>query len=143
MQQNVRRRGGLLAGLSFVVAAGVLIQAVLAGLFLPVSGAARGVHLIVGSLLPLVALALPVAAWSERRRGRASRRLFWAATALPFVLWVQEGLGHMPEPVTTAVHVPLGVSLLTYAVLLGLATRRAASEPRPELDRRAESVPAR
>ena len=126
MASTATSRRSVLTWLSFAVAGGVLAQASLAGLFLSGTGAARGIHLILGWLLPLFALSLPVAAVIERRRGRASRGLVAAASVLPFVLWVQEALGHIPEPVTTAVHVPLGVSLLTYSVLLGLA----ASTPR-------------
>jgi hypothetical protein len=33
-------------------------------------------------------------------------------------MWVQEGVGHMPWPVTTVIHVPLDVPL--FALALGL-----------------------
>jgi len=36
----------------------------------------------------------------------------------PDRIWVQEALGHMPWPVTTVIHVPLGV--LLFALALGL-----------------------
>jgi hypothetical protein len=83
-----RRRGKAVAGLCYAVAAGVLTQAVLAGLFLSGVDDARTVHLIVGWLLPYFALAVTVVAFMQRRRGRASRGVVIGAAILPVALWV-------------------------------------------------------
>lgn len=119
-----RRRSRVLAGLCYAVAAGVLTQAMLAGLFLSGVQDARTVHLVVGWLLPYFALAVPVAAFVQRRRIHTSRNVVIGAAALPVALWIQEVLGAVPAPATTAIHVPLGVALFAYALLLGLASAR-------------------
>jgi hypothetical protein len=67
----------------------------------------------------------------QRRRGQASRNVAIGAGALPVALWIQEVLGALPAPVTTAIHVPLGVTLFAYSILLGLASTRAARKEAP------------
>lgn len=106
-----------------VVAVGVLAQAALAGLFL--SGAAtRTAHTVVGWLLPWYAFVPAVLA--VRRRSALSVPVWVGSVALPFVLWVQEVLGHVPWTGSTAVHVPLGVLLFGGSLLLtGAAAQRA------------------
>jgi hypothetical protein len=131
-QESAAGAGRILAGLCYAVAAGVLTQAVLAGLFLSGTGGARVVHIYVGWVLTYFALAVPVVALVQRRRGRASRGVVAGGAVLPVALWVQEVLGAVPNPVTTIIHVPLGVTLFAYAVLLGLAsTRPHPPRPRP------------
>lgn len=113
-----------LSALLWVVALGVLAQAALAGLFLSVMGGARLPHLVVGSLLPFLALVVAVVggvAWSRRQ---VSPAVGLGAVTLPVLLWVQSALGHLPAPVTTAVHVPLGTALLAHVVVLALRARR-------------------
>lgn len=126
---DARRRSKALAVLCYVVAAGVLTQAILAGLFISgVQPYARTVHLIVGWLLPYFALAVAVVGLVQRRRGHISRKTALSTAALPVVLWVQEVLGAVPAAVTTVIHVPLGVGLFTYAIVLGLASSRERTE---------------
>ena len=118
------RRSKALAVLFYVVAAGVLTQAVLAGLFLSGVGDARTAHMIVGWLLPYFALAPTVVALVQRTRGHASRGVAIGAAILPVALWIQEVLGAVPSPVTTVIHVPLGVALFAVSLLLGLTSSR-------------------
>lgn len=44
---------------------------------------------------------------------------------------VQEVLGHLPAAVSTAVHVPLGVTLFGWSILLTVAPVRARGATRP------------
>jgi hypothetical protein len=125
---ETRRRSNVLAGLCYAVAAGVLTQAVLAGLFLSGVHGARMVHLVVGWLLPYFALVVAAVGLVQRRRGHATRNVAAAAAVLPVALWIQEVLGALPAPITTAIHVPFGVTLFAYAILLGLASSRAAGK---------------
>ena len=117
--------------LLWVVAAVILFQAVLAGVFLSVAPQARFVHSVVGSLLPWFAIVPGVLGGVMWKRREVSGPVGLAIVLLPVLLLVQEVLGHMPFPVTTAVHVPLGVCLLTYVVLLATAAgRRPAADHR-------------
>ena len=50
-------------------------------------------------------------------------------TALVVGLWVQEALGHMPFPVATVIHVPLGV-LFALPLVLVVVARRSLPEGR-------------
>ena len=104
----------------YAVAAGVLAQAVLAGLFLSTVGEARLIHVFVGAVLPYMAIVPAVSAWRRARDGVVTRGFATAATVLLVGLWVQEALGHMPFPVTTVIHVPLGVLLFALALLLAI-----------------------
>ena len=113
----------LLSTSLFLIAGGVLLQALLAGLFLTGSAEARLTHVIVGAVLPYLAIVPVVAAWRRARQGAVTRRVAVGATLLLVALWVQEALGHMPFPVTTVIHVPLGVLLFGLALQLGLRTR--------------------
>ena len=103
-----------------VIVAAILTQAVLAGLFISSSADAEFIHLIVGSLLPIFAIVAVVAAWISVGRRRVRPAFGVATTVLLVALWVQEALGHVGIPQTTAVHVPLGVSLLAMASILAL-----------------------
>lgn len=105
------------------VTAGVLLQATLAGLFLSGVGGARLAHTVVGWLLPYAALVVAVVAAVHHRRGSCPRGVAIATYPLPVLLWVQEMLGHLPASATTAVHVPLGVSLAVYPVVLAFLAR--------------------
>lgn len=115
-------RQSLLSISLFAIAGGVLAQALLAGLFLSGVGDARLVHAIVGAVVPYVAIVPVVSAWRGSRDGCVTRGVATGATVLLIGLWVQEALGHMPLPITTAIHVPLGVLLFALALLLGMRT---------------------
>jgi hypothetical protein len=128
---ETRRHSKALAGLCYAVAAGIFTQAVLAGLFLSGVQGARMVHLIVGWLLPYFALAVAAVGLVQRRRGTTSRNVAIGAAALPVALWIQEVLGALPAPATTAIHVPLGVALFGYSILLGLASTRRVWKESP------------
>lgn len=117
-------RSRTLSDALFVIAAGVAAQAALAGMFLSGTGAARTIHLWIGSLLPYFGIWPACAAWGQAKDGTISRRWAWAITATAAGLWVQDALGHMPFPVTTAIHVPLGVLLFGAALVSGIETRR-------------------
>lgn len=102
----------------------VLVQAAAAGLFLSGTGGARLVHTWVGSLLPYGAIVVAVIAGIHHRRGTCPPGVARATYALPVLLWVQMALGHVPAAATTAVHVPLGVALAIYPVVLAMLAWR-------------------
>ena len=109
------------------VVGAILVQATLAGLFLSVAGGARLAHTIVGWLLPWLALIL--AGVTVAVRTRLSRGVAVAVYVLPVLLWIQEVLGHVPQPVTTAVHVPLGVALAIYSTVLAIRAGSCVTHP--------------
>lgn len=117
-------RGRLLSTSLFLAAAGVLAQALTAGLFLSGTGDARLTHVIVAAILPYVAIVPAVSAWRRSRGKVVTRGFAVAATVLMVGLWVQEALGHMPFPVSTAIHVPLGVLLFALPLHLAVSARR-------------------
>lgn len=119
-----------LALLVWAVAAAVIVQAGLAGLFLSGVAGARLVHTIVGWLLPWAAVAVAVVVAVAHRRGACPPRLARAVYPLPVLLWIQEVLGHVPAPVTTAIHVPLGVALAVHAAVV--ASLLTAARPRAD-----------
>lgn len=118
-------RGWLLGGSLYLIAAGILTQALLAGFFLSGTPEARMTHLIVGAILPYLAIVPTVSAWRRANAGLVPRYVAVGSTALLVGLWVQEALGHMPFPVTTVVHVPLGVLLFWLSFHLALVSRSA------------------
>lgn len=117
-------RSWLLAASLALITAGVLLQALLAGLFLSGTSEARMTHLIVGAILPYLGIVPAVAAWVLAGRGAVTRRYAAVATLLLIALWTQEALGHMPFPVTTAIHVPLGVVLFAVSAQLAVLAAR-------------------
>lgn len=123
----VRPSRSLLVGL-WLLTAGVLTQATLAGLFLSGQHHARLAHLIVGWLLPYVGIAVAVVAGICQARGTCASRHAIAVYPLPVLLWVQEMLGHLPLPSSTAVHVPLGVVLTVYPAVLAVGIARSRPE---------------
>lgn len=133
-------RGSLLVGSLYVIAAGILAQAMLAGFFISGTSDARMIHVIVGAVLPYLGIVPVVSAW----RGVKSRGVpIWVAvgsTALLIGLWVQEALGHMPWPVTTVIHVPLGVALFSLSLYLAMATSRSSRSELQDVASHSESV---
>lgn len=113
----------LQVGLWIIVAA-ILTQATLAGLFLSGVGGARFTHLMVGWLLPFVAIAVAVAAGIAHTRRSCRPGIAIATYPLPVLLWVQEVLGHVPAAASTAIHVPFGVGLAVYTTTLALLARK-------------------
>lgn len=107
-----------------LIAGGILTQALLAGVFLSGTSEARMAHVIVGAVLPYLAIVPTVSAWRRAGRREASRALAVGATLLLIGLWVQEALGHMPWPVTTVIHVPFGVLLFWLSSQLSYASLR-------------------
>jgi hypothetical protein len=106
--------------LLWAVSALILTQAILAGLFISTAAPARTAHLIVGSVLPWLAIAPAAVAFAVRRRLHPP--VVTGAILLPVGLWAQETLGHMPFDVSTAIHVPFGVALFATSVVLALAS---------------------
>lgn len=122
-------RGWLLGGSLYVIAAGILTQALLAGFFLSGFPAARMTHVIVGAILPYLAIVPTVSAWRRANAGLVPRYVAVGSTVLLVGLWVQEALGHMPFPVTTVIHVPLGVLLFWLSFHLAMTTLRPDRHP--------------
>jgi cytochrome bd-type quinol oxidase subunit 1 len=120
-------RGWLLSTSLFLIAAGVLLQAMLAGLFISGTAGARLTHVIVGSVLPYLGIVPAVAAWRRARQEAVTRGFATSATLLLIALWVQEALGHMPFPITTVIHVPLGVLLFGLSLHLAIRARTSGS----------------
>lgn len=112
----------------FAIAGGLLVQATLAGMFFTTAAReARLAHIIVGAVLPYLAIIPTVSAWRRAGSRSLTRGFAWAVTLLLVLLWVQEALGHMPFPVSTVIHVPLGVTLFCLALHLGLRARGAGA----------------
>ncbi|MPZ52185.1 MAG: hypothetical protein GEU79_05545 [Acidimicrobiia bacterium] len=111
----------------FVIAAGVLLQAFLAGLFISGTGPARMTHVIVGAVLPYLAIVPTVIAWRRSREDVVGRGDAVSATVLLGGLWVQEALGHMPFAISTTIHVPFGVVLFTLSFYLGIRAYQAGA----------------
>lgn len=101
-----------------LIATGVLVQALVAGMFLSGTDGARMIHVGVAAVLPYLTIVSTVSAWRQAGRGVVPRGVAVGSTLLLIGMWVQEALGHMPWPVTTVIHVPLGV--LLFALALGL-----------------------
>lgn len=80
-------------------------------------------HVIVGAIVPYLAIVPTVASWGRARDGSVPRYVAIGATVLLIGPWAQEALGHMPFPVTTVVHVPLGVALFGLSMHLALVAR--------------------
>lgn len=97
----------------------VLVQAVTAGGFIAGTWDTHYIHTIGGSALPLIAVGVTVAGWLVARQGGWPRRSVILSAIATLVIWIETGLGHMPMPVTTAIHVPLGVALFGLLMLLG------------------------
>lgn len=123
-----RERPRSLIVLLWALSAAVLTQAFLAGLFLSGISQARLAHIIVGWLLPYAAIAVAVAAAISHTRRTCPARHAIAIYPLPVLLWIQEVLGHLPLQVSTAIHVPLGVTLAVYPAVLAVLI--GASHPR-------------
>lgn len=120
-------RLNLLSSTLLLIAAGILTQALLAGLFLSMSPGARIVHISVGAILPYLAIVPTISAWRRSGRGLVPRGVAVGATFLMIGLWVQEALGHMPWPVTTVIHVPFGVLLFGLSAQLTYLSMRQPS----------------
>jgi hypothetical protein len=96
----VRSSSSTLTILLWIVAASILTQAMLAGLFISATAPVLLAHTIVGSLLPWFAIAPAVVAF--RRRRILDQRVATGSILLPVGLWLQETLGHMPFAVSTS-----------------------------------------
>jgi hypothetical protein len=120
-------RGRFLSSTLFLISAGVLAQAVTAGMFISGIANARMAHVVVAAILPYLGIAPTVSAWRQSGRNVVTKAFAGGATFLMITLWAQEALGHMPWPVTTVIHVPLGVVLFTLALVLALGARRAGA----------------
>lgn len=113
-------RSPALTALLFVIAAGVLLQAALAGFFISGVANLRVAHIFVGWLLPWFAFA--PAGVAIARRSAVATPVVVGACALPVLLWIQEVLGHVPAAATTVVHVPFGVLLFGGSLALAIAS---------------------
>jgi hypothetical protein len=120
-------RGRLLSTALFLIAGGVLIQALTAGFFISGTANTRLLHVIVAAILPYLAIVPTVSAWRKTRRGVVNGRFAVWTTLLLVGMWVQEALGHMPFPVTTVIHVPFGVLLFALPLQLAVGARRAGA----------------
>ncbi len=99
----------------------VLAQPVLAGLYLAGDVDALGVHALNASAVILLSMVVAVASLLFTTIGRGR---FWplpVAVALFLVAGFQTGMGYSRQ---LALHIPLGVAIVTAAVLLGIAVWR-------------------
>lgn len=122
-------RTPVLTGFLVAIAAAVLSQAVLAGQFISGSADVRFLHLIVGSALPWLALVPAVIAWVRAAQRVIPKGFAVLVTVLTVAIWVQDALGHIGFPATTAVHIPLGVAIFALSVTLVIVSFRRR-EPR-------------
>lgn len=117
-------RTPVLTGFLVAIAAAVLSQAVLAGQFISGSADVRTLHLIVGSALPWLALVPAVIAWVRAAQRVIPKSFAVLVTVLTVAIWVQDALGHIGFPATTAVHIPLGVAIFALSVALVIVSFR-------------------
>ena len=117
-------RTPVLTGLLVAIAAAVLSQAVFAGQFISGSADVRLLHLIVGSALPWLALVPAVLAWVRAAQRVIPKSFAVLVTVLTVAIWVQDALGHIGFPVTTAVHIPFGVAIFALSVGLVIVSFR-------------------
>jgi cytochrome b len=122
-------------GASHLVAALILVQAIIAGLF--ISGeesGAKDIHEIVGNILFVVVVAQLILAYLVRSWGRFNQ-FPWVAV-LAILTFVQLGLGMASEDesIAEAIHIPLGVMIFGLAVVVSVVSlmqdRTDASESR-------------
>ncbi len=124
---TTRSRTPVLGAFLALLAAGVLTQAALAGMFLSVSPGIQFVHMLVGSALPWIAIVPTVIAWVRAGQRAIPASFAVLVTLLTLGFWVQDALGHMGFPVTIAVHVPLGVVLFAGSTALAIAAFRGVA----------------
>ncbi|HWL77764.1 hypothetical protein [Microbacterium sp.] len=117
-------RSPVLGAFLAVLAAGVLTQAALAGLFLSLNPSVQFVHMLVGSALPWIAIIPTVIAWVRVGQRAIPASFGVLVTLLTLGFWAQDALGHMAFPATIAVHVPLGVVLFGASTALAIAAFR-------------------
>lgn len=117
-------RTPVLTGFLVAIAAAVLVQAVLAGQFISGSADVQFLHLIVGSALPWLAIVPVVIGWVRAAQRVIPKTFAVLVTVLTAAIWVQDALGHIGLPVTTAVHIPLGVAIFALSVGLVIASFR-------------------
>lgn len=122
----------LLTGMVWLMTAGIAAQAVLAGQFISGLADLQWLHLIVGSVLELLALVLFVVVLAAGWTSRQHRGLWLSTLLLSLAVLTQAGLGHAPGALPTAIHVPLGAALLAWSLGLSAALPRrpAAREHR-------------
>lgn len=114
----------VLIGLVWLITAGLVVQAVLAGQFISGWNNLLAAHQGVGNAMELLSWVLLIVAAADRRTRRRNRRLWLAALLFPIAVTVQAGLGHAPGAVPTAIHVPLGALLVAAAAALSLRLPR-------------------
>ncbi len=119
----------ILAGLVWLVTAGIAVQAVLAGQFISGLHDLRNAHEGVANGLELVAWALILVALADGRTRREQRGRWGAALLLGVGVSVQAALGYAPGAVPTAIHVPFGVVLFAWSAALSTALARARRRP--------------
>lgn len=106
----------------------VLAQPVLAGLYLSGEWDALAIHSGNSNLLDMLAVVLLVVGLVYWLAGRGRGRVALAATLLFVATWAQSGFGHAR---LLGLHVPLGVALVTAAVLFAIwVWRPGARAPR-------------
>ena len=117
--QPSRRLVSAFKGATHLATALILVQALLAGLFISEEEIdAKDVHEMAGNALFVVVIAQLALAYLVRGWGRFNL-LLWVA-ALAVLVFVQLGLGMASEDesVAEAIHVPLGVLLFGLATLI-------------------------
>ena len=122
----------VLVPLAWLVPAGIIAQAVLAGQAIFVSPSLFVLHGGLGHGVLLLAVVTAALAWIARRGAAA-----WVATAVVVALIVQIGLGYTGHrsgvTAASAWHVPLGVALLGASVAVAMLVtlrREPGSQPR-------------
>lgn len=121
--------GPLLAGLVWLITAGIAVQAVLAGQFVSGLRDLRGAHAGVANALDVASWLLILVALLAREAPGAYRL---GALLLGVAVHVQAILGYAPGAVPTALHVPFGVLLFAGAASLSATVRprRGRDSPR-------------
>lgn len=80
-----------------VMAAGILVQAIRAGVFISGRPGARMAHVVVGAILPYAAIVPMVSAWRLAGRKAVSKGVAIGATILFVGLWARRPWGTCPS----------------------------------------------
>ncbi len=111
-----------MAAMAWLIPAGILVQAILAGRGMFVGGSVFGLHGGIGHGVLLIAVLLAILAWALGVR----RSTAMLATLTIVGLLAQTGLGYAGRrsgiAAASAWHIPLGVALLGLSVAVALLT---------------------
>jgi hypothetical protein len=117
------------------LAAGVLLQAVLAGQFLSSRPGMLDLHRFLAEAIPIAAIVLVALAWKRRRLGTVGQQILQLSVLSLVAIVIQTGLGFAgrSSPTAVAVHVPLGVALFGCLLWITFTAHSLRHAPKDEV----------